>query len=187
LPLLYFLRFDFNPLNLRNPKVESVATFLELKRDPDTGINAIQILAPSLSDADAVAKRVAKLPEVSRTMTLSDFVPEQQDEKLALIRKASATLGPTINPQRTKPAPSDAGGSAPRLGDARWPRPRRSLAQGRPQRQRDPAQIRHRGACRRADRHGRAGLASGIRTHRRSRLHRSRILGARLDLDPAVD
>jgi hopanoid biosynthesis associated RND transporter like protein HpnN len=108
LPLLYFLRFDFNPLNLRNPKVESVATFLELKRDPDTGINAIQILAPSLSDADAVAKRVAKLPEVSRTMTLSDFVPEQQDEKLALIRKASATLGPTINPQRTKPAPSDA-------------------------------------------------------------------------------
>ncbi len=108
LPLLYFLRFDFNPLNLRNPNVESVATFLELKRDPDTGINAIQILAPSLSDADAVAKRVAKLPEVSRTTTLSDFVPEQQDEKLALIRKASAELGPTINPQRTKPAPSDA-------------------------------------------------------------------------------
>jgi uncharacterized protein len=28
LPLLYWLQFDFNPLNLRNPHVESVATFL---------------------------------------------------------------------------------------------------------------------------------------------------------------
>ena len=34
LPLLYFLQFDFNPLNLRSPKVESVATFLDLRSDP---------------------------------------------------------------------------------------------------------------------------------------------------------
>src|SRR5205807_4542410 len=27
LPLLYFLRFDFNPINLRSPRVESIATF----------------------------------------------------------------------------------------------------------------------------------------------------------------
>jgi predicted RND superfamily exporter protein len=31
-PLLILLPFDFNPLHLRNPKVESVATFLELKK-----------------------------------------------------------------------------------------------------------------------------------------------------------
>ncbi len=36
LPLLYWLQFDFNPLNLRNPKVESVATFLELRSDPES-------------------------------------------------------------------------------------------------------------------------------------------------------
>src|SRR5262249_26549863 len=29
LPLLYYLPFDFNPLHLRSPKVESVATYLE--------------------------------------------------------------------------------------------------------------------------------------------------------------
>src|SRR6202140_3599916 len=33
LPLLYFLRFDFNPINLRSPKVESIATFLDLRKD----------------------------------------------------------------------------------------------------------------------------------------------------------
>jgi hypothetical protein len=31
-PLLILLPFDFNPLHLRNPKVESVATFLDLRQ-----------------------------------------------------------------------------------------------------------------------------------------------------------
>ena len=33
LPLLYFMKFDFNPINLRNPKAESIATFLDLRKD----------------------------------------------------------------------------------------------------------------------------------------------------------
>src|SRR5262249_13591231 len=39
LPLLYYLRFDFNVLNMRNASTESVATYLELKRDASAGIN----------------------------------------------------------------------------------------------------------------------------------------------------
>ncbi len=46
LPLLHWLRFDFNPMNLRSPKVESVATYLDLKNDPNSGANDIQVLAP---------------------------------------------------------------------------------------------------------------------------------------------
>src|SRR5438046_10070582 len=42
LPLLYFLRFDFNPINLRSPRVESIATFLDLRTDPQTGANALK-------------------------------------------------------------------------------------------------------------------------------------------------
>ena len=37
LPLLYYLQFDFNPMNLRSPKVESIATYLELRSDPERG------------------------------------------------------------------------------------------------------------------------------------------------------
>ena len=44
LPLLYFLRFDFNPMNLRSATVESVATYLDLRRDPATGANSINVL-----------------------------------------------------------------------------------------------------------------------------------------------
>jgi uncharacterized protein len=108
LPLLYFLRFDFNVVNMRNANTESVATYLELKRDPEAGINSIYILKPSLAEADRLAARVAKLPEVSQTLTLTNLVPESQNEKLGLIRKARAALNATINPQRLRPAPSDA-------------------------------------------------------------------------------
>ena len=107
-PLLLRLPFDFNPLNLRNPHAESVATFLELQKDPETGANAAEILAPTLDDANATAARLAKLPEVGRTITISNFVPEDQDRKLALIATAADALDMTLNPKDLDPPPSDA-------------------------------------------------------------------------------
>ena len=68
----------------------------------------IEILEPSLAEADALAKKLSALPEVSRTMTLSSFVPEDQDAKLALIAEAAGTLDPALNPKEVKPAPTDA-------------------------------------------------------------------------------
>jgi uncharacterized protein len=106
-PLLYFVRFDFNPLNLRSSKVESVATFLSLRRDPETGANSIEISAPTLDAANAMAKRLAALPEVGRILTLSSFVPEDQDEKLKRIRETANALDATLNPPQLDPSPSD--------------------------------------------------------------------------------
>ena len=108
LPLLTQLRFDFNPLNLKSTEVESVATFLELKKDPDAGFNSIEILMPSLPEAAAMGNRLAALPETSQTRTLQSFVPEGQREKLAQLRQAGAALEPVLNPRRTSPRPSDA-------------------------------------------------------------------------------
>jgi hypothetical protein len=108
LPLLYWLHFDFNPINLRNPKSESIATYLELARDPSTNANAIELLAPNLEQANAIASRVAKLPEVARGVTLSSFIPEQQDEKLPLIQAAASTLAEAFDPKNALPPPSDA-------------------------------------------------------------------------------
>ncbi len=34
LPLLYFLALRLNPIHLRNPKVESIATYLDLRKGP---------------------------------------------------------------------------------------------------------------------------------------------------------
>src|ERR1700724_2475711 len=60
LSLLYFLRFDFNPVNLRNPKVESIATFLDLRKDPNTGANAVNVMTRSDADARKIADKLSK-------------------------------------------------------------------------------------------------------------------------------
>jgi hopanoid biosynthesis associated RND transporter like protein HpnN len=107
LPLLYFLRFDFNPINLNSPKVESIATYLDLRSDPATGASTIEVLSPSLAAAKDVTARVGKLPEVSRVMTIESFVPGDQEEKLKAIGQAAKVLGPTLS-QTPRPPPSDA-------------------------------------------------------------------------------
>jgi hopanoid biosynthesis associated RND transporter like protein HpnN len=108
LPLLYYLRFDFNPINLRSPKVESIATFLDLRKDPNTGANAINVMAPSEEAARQVEARLAKVPEVLRTMSLDSFVPDDQPAKLKLIKQGAEILNPAINPDSIDAPPSDA-------------------------------------------------------------------------------
>jgi hopanoid biosynthesis associated RND transporter like protein HpnN len=107
-PLLRHLRFDFNPLNLRNPKVESVATFFDLMNDPNTGASSVDILAPSLSAVPPLAARLEKLPEVSRVISVNSLVPDDQDEKLAVIAPLSASLLPLLDPNREHEPPTDA-------------------------------------------------------------------------------
>ncbi|MGD0848894.1 MMPL family transporter [Bradyrhizobium sp.] len=108
LPLLYFLRFDFNPINLRSSKVESIATFLDLRKDPNTGANAINVMTNSEADAKKIEARLAQVPEVLRVMSLDSFVPEDQPEKLKLIAQGAKILNPALNPESIDAPPSDA-------------------------------------------------------------------------------
>jgi hopanoid biosynthesis associated RND transporter like protein HpnN len=108
LPLLFWLRFDFNPINLRSPKTEAVATYLALKSDPEAGANDIQVLEPSLTVADQVAAKLRALPQVARVTTLSTFIPSDQQQKLPLIQDAAKTLDPVLNPTASTPPPTDA-------------------------------------------------------------------------------
>ena len=101
------LRFDFDPLNLKDPKTESVSTLLDLMKDPDFGAYTVELLRPSLAEAEQTADALSKLPEVDHTMTLASFVPEEQDAKIAMIADANALLGPTLS-LSAQPAPSDA-------------------------------------------------------------------------------
>ena len=107
LPLLYFMKFDFNPMNLRNPKAESIATFLDLRKDPNTGANAIDVMTNSEADAKKIEEKLEKLPEVLRVMSLDSFVPEDQAPKLKLIEKAAKILGPALGPDSIDAPPSD--------------------------------------------------------------------------------
>ena len=105
LPLLFWLRFDFNPINLRDPHTESVATYLELARDPDNGVNAIQAIAPTLEQADKVAAEVEKFPKWRRRARCRGSFPTQQEQKLPLIAKAAAVLLPALEPKTPSARP----------------------------------------------------------------------------------
>jgi uncharacterized protein len=107
MPLLYFMKFDFNPMNLRNPKAESIATFLDLRKDPNTGANAIDVMTKSEADAKAIEAKLEKLPEVLRVMSLDSFVPQDQAPKLKLIAQAAKVLGSALNPDSIDAPPSD--------------------------------------------------------------------------------
>jgi hopanoid biosynthesis associated RND transporter like protein HpnN len=107
LPLLYYLQFDFNPINLRSPHVESISTFLDLRRDPMTGAFAISVLAPSLEATRPIEEKLSKVPEVSQVRTLNFFVPADQDKKLAAIAVARDKLAPSFKPDALQKAPTD--------------------------------------------------------------------------------
>jgi uncharacterized protein len=107
LPLLYHMKFDFNPINLRNSKVESIATFLDLRRDPNTGANAINVMTHSEADARKIEEKLDKLPEVLSVRSLDTFVPTDQPAKLKLIAQAAKVLNPALNPDSIDAPPTD--------------------------------------------------------------------------------
>jgi uncharacterized protein len=108
LACLPLLRFDSNPLNLRDPTTEGAATFRDLMRRPETTPNILSALAPDLPAAVALARRLEALPEVAEARTLADFIPANQEPKLALIRDAAELLGPTLEPNM-EPLPASNG------------------------------------------------------------------------------
>ncbi|KPF75270.1 hopanoid biosynthesis-associated RND transporter HpnN [alpha proteobacterium AAP81b] len=105
---LALVRFDFNPLHLKNPRGEAVATLRDLQRDPDRSPDTVEILAPDLPAARALAARLATLPQVARALTVESFIPAGQAEKLPIIADANAILEFALDPALAAPPPSDA-------------------------------------------------------------------------------
>jgi uncharacterized protein len=106
-PLLLYLRFDFDPMHLRSSRVESVAAYYELRKDPATGANAIDIVANDLDAANAMAHRISELSQVAKARTLSAFIPDDQNAKLKLVNAAAAALDKSLNPSQTISPPTD--------------------------------------------------------------------------------
>lgn len=98
------IRFDFDPLKLRDPDSESVRALFELAEDERATPYRIVELLPSLEEAERLAKEVSGLPEVDSAMTLASFVPKNQDEKLETLYTAQLFLLPSL---------SGAGGAEP--------------------------------------------------------------------------
>jgi hypothetical protein len=107
-PLLFRIRFDFDPIHLQDPKNPAVETYRDLTHVPELGINAVDYTASSVAAIPNAEQRVAKLPEVAGTRSIDDLIPPDQDPKLAAIRAAAPGITEAITPKETAPAADDA-------------------------------------------------------------------------------
>jgi len=87
------VKTDFNPINLRDPNTESVIAFKNLMKNKDTTPMTVSVLAQNESRAKAFQQQLGALKTVDRTISLLDFLPADQDEKLALIEEMDLVLG----------------------------------------------------------------------------------------------
>ncbi|MSR17502.1 MAG: hopanoid biosynthesis-associated RND transporter HpnN, partial [Methylococcaceae bacterium] len=87
------LTFDANPINLRDPQSESVSTIKDLLKSKNDSPFSVTGLANNLDDANALAAKMKALSAVHETITLSSFVAENQNEKLAIIDDVNLMLG----------------------------------------------------------------------------------------------
>jgi hopanoid biosynthesis associated RND transporter like protein HpnN len=93
--LLPRARFDLDPLALRDPEGESTATFLELLRDSTAKPMTVSVLASDRGEAEEIADALERLESVEAVISLEDFVPAEQEAKLAVIERIARIVGPT--------------------------------------------------------------------------------------------
>jgi hopanoid biosynthesis associated RND transporter like protein HpnN len=90
------LEFDSNPMNIRDPKAESVIAFEEMRSDTVASPMVLGVLLPDLASAEARATALSRLPEVSEALTINRMVPDHQQEKIAIIQDLDLMLGSTL-------------------------------------------------------------------------------------------
>jgi hopanoid biosynthesis associated RND transporter like protein HpnN len=101
---LPFLRFDPNVVELRNPRTESVQAFQDLVAAGGAATPwYADVLAPDLATANALAARLRETPGVARAITLSDYVPADQEDKRAILADVALLLEPGVG---ETPAPA---------------------------------------------------------------------------------
>ncbi|MGD0958595.1 MAG: MMPL family transporter [Methylomonas sp.] len=91
--VVFQVKTDFNPVNLRDPKTESVIAFKELTKDRDTSPMTLTVLAKNEAEARSMQKKLSQLKTVNKTISLFDYVPDKQEEKLTIIDEMAVTLG----------------------------------------------------------------------------------------------
>lgn len=95
--LVLKVKTDFNPINLRDPNTESVIAFKNLMKDKDTSPMTLTLLAENENKAKEIQKQLAKLDTVDKTVSLFDFLPSEQESKLAMIEELALLLGTAVD------------------------------------------------------------------------------------------
>ncbi|MEE8371650.1 MAG: MMPL family transporter, partial [Sphingomonadales bacterium] len=106
------VRFDEDPIRLKDPNSESVEAYLDLLEDSSSSPYAAQIVTSDAARQAELKTSLKALPEVDRVVSLSSFVPKDQDEKLDLLFDVSAFMTPVLFAEPAAPTPVEEAGAA---------------------------------------------------------------------------
>jgi len=100
------VRFDRDPVKLRDPSAESVQVFRELLAEGSVSPWSAHVMVGDLAEAEALAERLERLETVDRALTLQDFVPRDQEMKLEILKDISFFLQPIADSIEKIPPPT---------------------------------------------------------------------------------
>jgi len=89
-------RFDFDPLNLQDRTLESVAVVHELAAGEGASTYSATVLAPDVAAARGLAEQLTALPEVKGVASIFSFVPDDQEEKAEIVRDLALFMLPSL-------------------------------------------------------------------------------------------
>jgi uncharacterized protein len=103
----YDVRFDANVVLMRDPETESVQAFNDLLAE--AGVRSpwpVDTIAPDLEAATRIARESEKLAVVDMALTLADYVPTEQEDKIALLEDVAMILDAPRNTDPFTKSPS---------------------------------------------------------------------------------
>jgi hypothetical protein len=80
------VRFDGDPVNLKDPNTPSVQTYMELFRDGASSPYTIQVLTSDETAISQLSVDITSLPEVRGVVSIFSFLPQGQERKLPVIQ-----------------------------------------------------------------------------------------------------
>ena len=92
--LLPGTRLNSNVITMRDPDTESVQAMLDLLEEPDNSPWYLNLLAPDLETAVVLANQVEEAESVDWTLTLADYVPNDQETKLEILSDMATQFEP---------------------------------------------------------------------------------------------
>jgi len=95
------VRFDPDPMGLRDPDAPSVLAFRMLAETPETSPYRASVLVESAAEADRIAAEAEEIDAVGGAVNFGDLVPERQDEKLMLLDLAAPSIDHAVAGQPT--------------------------------------------------------------------------------------
>lgn len=100
------MRFDRDPVKLRDPSAESVQVFRELLERGSMSPWSAHVIVDAGDTAERLTRELEALPTVERAVSLKDFIPRDQELKLAILEDVSFFLQPIAENAERLPPPS---------------------------------------------------------------------------------